>query len=51
MGDLIFCTEACHLLAGEVRSVIGGDGMREPKVLYNVLLQELDYLLSRDVEE
>ena len=49
MGDLVFGTEACHLFAGEVRSVVEDDGTREPKVTYDVLPEEFDNLLSRDV--
>ena len=40
MGDLVFDSEACHLLASEVRPVVGNDGMREPEVTYNVLIEE-----------
>ena len=38
MGNLVFGTETCHLLAGEVHPIVKDDGMRE-----------LDDLLSRDV--
>jgi len=51
VGDLLFGTEACHLLAGEVRPFVGDDGMREAKATYVVLPEQLGYLLSRDVGE
>ena len=28
VGDLVFGTEAYHLFAGEVRPIVGDDGMR-----------------------
>ena len=49
VGDLIFGTETCHLLAGEFCPVVGDDGMRKPNVTYNVLPEELNYPLSCDI--
>ena len=51
MGDLVFGTEAHHLLTIEVCPIVGDDGMREPKATYDDLLEEFDYLLSHDVRE
>ena len=51
VGDLIFCTEACYLLADEVYPIIRDDSMREPKATYNVLPKKFDYLLSCDIRK
>jgi len=39
------------MLASVVRPIVGDDGTREPKATYDVLLEELKYLLSHDVGE
>ena len=51
VGDLVFGTKTCHLLAGEICPIVEDDGIRESKVTYDVLPEELDYLLFRDVGE
>jgi len=38
VGDFVVVTEARHLLAGEVHQVVRDDGIRDPKVTYDVLL-------------
>ena len=51
MGDLVFGTEARHLLARKVGLIVGDDGMRNPEVAHNILLEELDNLLTCDFRE
>jgi len=51
MGDLILGAKAGYLLASEVRSVVGDDGVGEPKATHYVLPEELDNLLPSDFGE
>ena len=51
VGDPMFGIEACHLFVGEVHPSVRDDGMREPKATYDVLPEEVNYLLSHDVGE
>ena len=51
MGGLVFDTKPCHLFVGKVRPVIGDDVMKEPKATCDVLSEEFDYLLFRDIGE
>jgi len=51
MGHLIFDIESGYFLTGEVCPVIKDDSMREAEVTHNVLPQELDHLLSSDIEK
>ena len=41
MSDFVLDTEGSHLFAGEVRSVVGYDGVREAEATYEVLSHEL----------
>ena len=51
MGDVVFGTEASHLLAGKISSVVGDDSVRDPEVTYYVLPEKLDNLPPTDLEE
>jgi len=37
MFDFVLVTETRHLLAGKVRSIVGDNGVAEPKAAYYVL--------------
>jgi len=45
MGDVIFATEAGHLLAGKISSIIGDESVGDPEATYYVLSEELNNLL------
>ena len=51
MGDLILGVEAGHLLAGNVHSVVGDDGLGDPEAIHYVLPQKPDNLLPGDFGE
>ena len=44
MSDLVFGAEVRHMLAREVGSLVGDNGMRKPEVTNNVLPKEFHYL-------
>ena len=48
MCDSVLVIETRHLFAGKVCSVVGNNGVREPKETYYILPQELDNLLLGD---
>ena len=50
MCDFVLVTETRHFLADEVHSVIGNNGVGEPKAAYYVLPKELVNLLPGDFE-
>ena len=51
VGDFVLETEVRHMLACEVGSIVGDDGMRNIEATNNVLPKELHCLLSRDFGE
>ena len=51
VADLVLRAEVCHMLAREIGSIIGDDGIRKLETTNDVLLKEFHYLLSRDFRE
>jgi len=51
VGDFVLGAEVRHMLACEVGSIVGDDGMRNIEATNNVLPKELHCLLSRDFGE
>ena len=51
VGYFILETEARHLLAREVRPIVGDDGMRKAEVTHDIFPEELDNLLPCDDRE
>ena len=51
MGDVVFGAEAGHLLAEEISSIVGDDGVGDPQATYYVFPVVLDNLLPANLEQ
>ena len=51
MSDVVFGIEVSHLLASVISSVVGDNGVGDPKATYYALPEELDNLLPADLED
>ena len=51
VSDLVLGAKACHWLACEVGPIVGDVGLRKPKAIHDILLEEVDNLLPCDVGE